>query len=81
MAVLLKLLEPFIGYIVGALALVGVLSGFYFKIKHDAVVADRAKIEQEKVDAISKANEAREHVRELCGGSIRTSCPAEWFRD
>lgn len=73
--------KPFLGYIIGVVAILGVVSGVYFKIKHDAVVEEKAKIEQEKQDAIKKANEARARVGILCGSGAVPNCPSEWFRD
>lgn len=79
-ALIWPLIRPLLGYIIGIIALLGVVSGFYWKARHDGVVAEKAKIEQEKKDAIQKANNARDHVRQLCGVKI-SLCPPEWFRD
>lgn len=64
-----------------ALALVGTIGGFVYKIKHDAVVAERVKVEAEKRDAIRKAGEARDRVRELCIDKPVGCVPDDWFRD
>ena len=80
-ALLWPLIRPFIGYIIGVVALLGAVSGFYFKAKHDGVVAENAKIERQKEDAIAKANKAREHVSVLCSTRAVGNCPADWFRD
>lgn len=80
-AVIFALIRPFLGYIIGVAALVSLATGFYFKARHDGVVAEKIKIEQEKRDAIQKANAARDHVRQLCTIQAVSNCPAEWFRD
>lgn len=64
-----------------ALALVGTVSGLYFKIRHDAVVEERAKVENEKRDAIGKAQDARRRIRELCDAGAAGCVPDDWFRD
>lgn len=75
------LIRPFLGYIVGTAAFVGVASGFYFKIKHDGVLKERARIEREKDVAIKKGTEARERIRTLCSNNPLQCVPQDWFRD
>lgn len=66
-----------------AVAAVSMVSGIYFKIRHDAVVQERAKVEREKQDAIGTANRAKQDLRRLCDLSpdecVRNIDP--WFRD
>lgn len=62
-------------------AAIGGLTGVYFKIRHDAVVEERAKIEAEKRDAIDKAQTARTRIRELCDASPDKCVPDDFFRD
>jgi hypothetical protein len=81
MEILWPIVRPFLGYIVGVVALLGALSGFYFKAKHDGVVAEKAKIEQEKIDAIQKGNKARERIKQLCDGTPMQCGPSDWYRD
>lgn len=73
-------LQIAIGLAVG-LAVAGGLTAVYFKIRHDAVVEERIKVEREKQDAINKANKAREILRDHCVADPKTCVPEEYFRD
>lgn len=79
-AIIWALVRPILGYLIGIVAVISLLTGVYFKIKHDAVVAEKAQIEKEKENAIEKATQARARVQMLCSGAV-PNCPAEWFRD
>lgn len=83
MAFLWPIIRPLLGYIVGIVALLGAVSGFYFKAKHDGVVLEKARIEREKVQAITKANKERDRIHDLCQNDpFKAKCtPDEWFRD
>lgn len=63
------------------LAISGGIGGCVLKVKHDAVVAERVKVEKEKQDAISKAGKAVEALRNLCRVDPKNCVPDEWFRD
>lgn len=65
------------------LALLGGASGCYMKIRHDAVVEERNKVEAEKQDAINDATRAKRDLRTLCD-SFPDDCVRKlepWFRD
>jgi hypothetical protein len=81
MTVLFALIRPFLGYIVGGVAIIGVLTGIYFKIRHDAQAEVLVKIEKEKTDAIQKASAARDRIRALCDSDPSKCVPDDWFRD
>lgn len=63
------------------LAVVGSATAVYFKIRHTAVVEERMKIEKEKVDAINKANAAKDILRRLCAERPDECVRDEWLRD
>lgn len=63
------------------LALAGTGVGIVMKIRHDAVVAERAKVEAEKREAIQNANEVRDKIRARCLIDPATCVPDSWFRD
>lgn len=67
--------------VLAVVAITGGIGGCVFKIKHDAVVAERAKIEQEKQDAINKAKKAVDILRDRCRADPATCVPDDWFRD
>lgn len=63
------------------LSLAGTITGVVYKIKHDAIFAERQQVEKEKNDAIRKANKAREILRSRCAIDPSSCVPDEWFRD
>ena len=64
-----------------SLGVAGAGAGIYFKIRHNAVSAERAKIEKEKQDAISNANFAKDRLRALCAESPDRCVSEQWLRD
>lgn len=62
-------------------AAAGSIGGCVLKIKHDAVVAERAKVEKEKDDAIDDANKAKGRLRRACDSAPDQCVRDEWFRD
>jgi hypothetical protein len=75
------LLSPLYRWAIGALVIAALLGGFIIKQRHNAVVAERARVEQEKQDAIKKADEARERVRAACEHAPDKCVPDDWHRD
>ena len=67
----------------GLAAVVGTVSGIYLKIRHDAVVEEKAKVENEKRKAISAAQAAKDAVRLKCLSDPDQCLRSldEWFRD
>lgn len=63
------------------LAMVGGVGGCILKIKHDAVVAEREKVEREKQEAINKARRAVDILRARCRRDPSDCVPDEFFRD
>jgi hypothetical protein len=56
-----------IGKIVGmALAIAAIVGGLYYKIQSDAVSIERARVEKENSDAVTKAGEARDNKSAEC---------------
>jgi hypothetical protein len=78
---LIALIRPFLGYIIGGVAIAAVAGGVVLKIRHDAQADIIIKIEQEKSDAIDKARAARERIRDLCNLNPAGCVPDDWFRD
>lgn len=76
------ILSPIGRWVATGLLIAALVGGFILKIQHDERRAVLAKIEQEKSDAINKAQEARERLRDLCS-SAPADCvlPDNWFRD
>lgn len=66
---------------VSLLAVVGTVSGIVLKIKHDAVVAERARVEKEKQNAIDQARKAVDLLRSRCRDNPTDCIPTDWFRD
>lgn len=64
-----------------ALAVIGTSGAIYYKIGHNAVLRERAKIEQEKQHAIERANAAKERLRALCADAPDKCLPDDWLRD
>ena len=52
----------------------------YLKIQNDAVQVERAKVEREKSNAVTKANKARVRVRTACERTDTCELPNRWFR-
>lgn len=80
-AVVLRFLAPYMLQIMIGLAIVGGLTGVYFKIKHDEKVRVLQQVEKEKQDAIKKGKDARDHIRDLCNINPTGCVPDDWFRD
>lgn len=76
-----RFVVPYLLQIMIGLAIAGGLTGIYFKIKHDAVAAERAKVEKEKQDAIELASKAKDHIRARCAVDPDNCVRDEWFRD
>ena len=57
------LFSRFGAYIVGAVAILTILSGLYLKIQHDAVSAERAKAAEEALRRVEDANSAADAAR------------------
>lgn len=62
-------------------AAAGSIGGCVLKIKHDAVVAERVRVEKEKQDAIDDANKAKERLRRACDSNPDQCVRDDWFRD
>jgi len=80
-AIVVAFLRPYLVSILLGVVIVCAGTGLYFKIAHDAKVATLAKVEQEKSDAIKKAREARDVVRNICITNPTCGVPDDWFRD
>lgn len=73
--------RPYVGYLIGAIAIAGLATGWIMKIKHDEKVRVLARVEREKEDAIKTATKARERVRKLCDATPLQCGPSDWYRD
>ena len=73
--------QKYIIYIIAVCAIIAAFGAFYFKVQHDAKVATLAKVEQEKSNAITKAREARDVVRDMCNSNPNCGVRDSWFRD
>ncbi len=67
--------------LVTVLAVSGTATGVYFKWKHDILATERARVEQEKDDAIRTANKAKNLLRERCASDPSSCVSDDWFRD
>lgn len=63
------------------LAIVGGGTAIYFKIGHNAVLRERAKVEQEKQNAIQKVDRAKDILRAICDKSPDNCVSDDWLRD
>ncbi len=68
-------------YVIGGLVVAGLMTGVYYKIRHDAQAAVIERIEKEKADAIEKGRAARDRIRDLCARDPSGCVPDDWFRD
>jgi type VI protein secretion system component VasK len=75
-----ELIKPIVAYIVLALLIIVGVVAWHYKAEHDGIVYEKARIEQEKKDAITKADAARNRVKELCKGNPLQCSPSD-FRD
>jgi hypothetical protein len=76
-----RFVAPYLLQILIGVAIAGGVTGIYFKIKHDAVAAERAKVEKEKQDAIDIARKAKDHIRARCDVDPANCVSDGWFRD
>jgi len=81
MNALIWLLSPIARYAAFGLLIIALAGGIYLKIQNDAVSAERARIEQEKTDAINKAREARDNLRAACDRDPAACVPDNQYRD
>jgi hypothetical protein len=75
------LLTPLWRWAIAGVVVAAVLGGVLIKIQHDAVAVERARVEQEKADAVKKANEARERLRDACDRDASACVPEDNYRD
>lgn len=81
MTILLALIRPFLGYIIGGVAIAAIAGGVYLKIRHDAQAEIIERLEKDKANDIEKANAARKRIRDLCARDPAGCVPDEQFRD
>lgn len=74
------LFSPLGRYVTIGLIIAALFGGYTLKQRHDAVIAERARVEQENQDAIQKANEARERLPVDCERSTDCGLP-DHFRE
>jgi hypothetical protein len=80
-AIIATFLRPFLNYIVVGAIVSALAGGFILKTRHDAVLRERTKVEQEKTHAINQAREAREALRDRCIIDPAGCLPDSWLRD
>jgi hypothetical protein len=67
--------------IVLIIAAASALGGYILYQRHDAVVEERARVEEIKVNDIKTATKARKRVRTACGRDKSKCVPDKWLRD
>jgi hypothetical protein len=81
MITFVRLFGFFTNPIVLIIAAAAALGGYILYQRHDAVVEERARVEEIKTNDIKTATKARKRVRTACERD-RTRCvPDKWYRD
>jgi hypothetical protein len=81
MNALLWLLSPLGRYLALAIAIAAAFGGYVLKQRHDAVEAERARVEERKANDIGKATKARQRIRTACERDSSKCLPDRWFRE
>lgn len=68
-------------YVIGGLLIAAIAGGVILKIRRDAVLAERARIEETNREAIDKAREARDNARAACDSNPANCVPDDEYRD
>jgi hypothetical protein len=81
MNAILWLLSPIGRYLALAIGIAAAFGGFVLKQRHDAVQAERARVEERKANDINRATTARQRVRTACERDKSKCLPNDWYRD